>query len=80
MGNLRRLVNYQNVKRVKTLTLLFLLVFGGMTTSAQNLTGADRKKLEENLKEFREQMKNANTDEKKVLEAYGVPGMIKNLE
>ncbi|HRQ50582.1 MAG TPA: hypothetical protein PLR74_08610, partial [Agriterribacter sp.] len=65
---------------MKKLALIFLLVLGSIAASAQTLTPADRKQLEEDLKELREQMKNASPEERKAMEAYGVPNMIKNLE
>ncbi len=65
---------------MKTIALIFLLVLGSITASAQILTSAERKELEAELKELKEQLKNADPAELKQLEAMGLPAMIKFME
>lgn len=60
--------------------LIFLLVFGSIAASAQIFTSAERKELEAELKELKEQLKNADPEERKELEAMGLPAMIKFME
>ncbi len=65
---------------MKTLAFIFLFVFCSITASAQILTAAERKELEAELKDLKEQLKNADPDERKQLEAMGLPAMIKFME
>lgn len=65
---------------MKKILILFLLVFGGMAASAQILTATERKEMEAELKELKEQLRNADPGERKGLEAMGLPAMIKFME
>ncbi len=65
---------------MKTLAFIFLFVFGSIVASAQILTAAERKEMEAELKDLKEQLKNADPDERKQLEAMGLPTMIKFME
>ncbi len=61
--------------------MVFLIAcFFAFTVSAQVLTPSERKELETELKELREQMENADPEERKAMEAMGLPAMIKLLE
>ncbi|MBX3241848.1 MAG: hypothetical protein KIT80_12745 [Chitinophagaceae bacterium] len=65
---------------MKILAFIFLFVLGSIAASAQILTAAERKEMEAELKDLKEQLKNADPDERKQLEAMGLPAMIKFME
>ncbi len=65
---------------MKTIALIFLLVLVSVVASAQVLTSAERKELEAEVNELKEQLKNADPEERKELEAMGLPGMIEFME
>lgn len=51
-----------------------------MAAAAQTISAAERKELEAELKELQDKMKNAGLEERKSMEAMGLPAMIKMLE
>ncbi|HMR91797.1 MAG TPA: hypothetical protein PKC69_05770 [Chitinophagaceae bacterium] len=65
---------------MRTIAFIFLLMLGSIAASAQILTAAERKEIEAELKDLKEQLKNADPDERKQLEAMGLPAMIKFME
>lgn len=65
---------------MKIVAFIFLFVLGSIAASAQILTAAERKEMEAELKDLKEQLKNADPDERKQLEAMGLPAMIKFME